>query len=482
MEIAKQARKFGRETFATRGTGPWNNAAFSLLLALAAGAPLLYGLPPDMPRHAFGAGAMPHGGNALLAFFAFLLAALTSLSGLPLSVRRLTVPLGSMVGIVLLALFQLTPLPESVLRVIAPVNLIIYHETAEILGFFRQSPTPAPRISIAPSETLQVLLLLLAFTALFLSSAHLLSTRNRRRLFVGILLSSSLIHVVLATFQKPSNKRLQGALRNADHFAGYLEIVLAVAFGLLWAEVLRSSERARHVPDRADRFERRFLPMAWRILLWGVVAVGLVLTRSRGAILAAGFTTATLLTLGLLHTRVKRRRGTAATASVALLLGILFVGAATGASPFSRFLQLDPRDLSSNTRVTLWKTSLLAWEQFPFLGSGLGTFREAFRRVQPRELSGLVEHAHSDFLQLLVTGGVIGAALAVVLFTSLFVLLLQAWSSQRHREESALVLAGFGALLSLTLHGLLEFNLSIPVIPATLACVLGCSWAAGRRR
>ena len=221
--------------------------------------------------------------------------------------------------------------------------------------------------------------------------------------------------------------------------------------------------------------------MAWRVLLWSVLAIGLVLSRSRGAILAAGFAAVALLVLGLLHRRA-RRRGLAATAAVALVLGILFVAATTGATPFRRFLEADPRDLGANTRVLLWKTSLLAWEQFPLLGSGLGTFREAFRRVQPREMGGLVEHAHSDSLQMLVTGGAVGAALAVLLFASLFVLLLRAWGSQRHREESAIVLAGFGALLSLTLHGLLEFNLSIPVIPATLSCVLGCSWVAGQRR
>ena len=153
VEIAHKARKSARETFAPRGTGTVGTiAAFILLLAFAAAAPLLYGLPPEYPRQAFGAGAMPHEGNGLLAFCGFLIAALTSLSGLPLSVRRLIVPLGSMVGLVLLALLQLTPLPGRVLSVIASTNLVIYHETAEILGMFRETPAPAPRVSVAPPK------------------------------------------------------------------------------------------------------------------------------------------------------------------------------------------------------------------------------------------------------------------------------------------------------------------------------------------
>jgi hypothetical protein len=56
--------------------------------------------------------------------------------------------------------------------------------------------------------------------------------------------------------------------------------------------------------------------------------------------------------------------------------------------------------------------------------------------------------------------------------------LLTGWLQQRHREENAFVLAAFGALLALTIHGVFEFNMSIPAIPATLAVMLGAGWAA----
>ncbi|MGH9369393.1 MAG: O-antigen ligase family protein, partial [Thermoanaerobaculia bacterium] len=233
--------------------------------------------------------------------------------------------------------------------------------------------------------------------------------------------------------------------------------------------------------EKAVRFERRFPALAGRILLWGLVAAGIALTQSRGGTLSAGLTTLALFALAIVHSRSKGRRR-AGTVAAALLLGALFAGVAAGAGRFSRFLELDPRDAGSNTRTALWKASVEAWKEFPIVGSGLGTFREAFVRVQPRRLRGLVEHAHNDFLQLAVTGGAVGAALGATLFVSLLVLLLRAWSRQRHREESAVALAGFGALLSLTLHGLVDFSLSIPIIPATLACVLGASWAAGARR
>ena len=144
-------------------------------------------------------------------------------------------------------------------------------------------------------------------------------------------------------------------------------------------------------------------------------------------------------------------------------------------------MESDPRDLSGNTRVAIWKTSLAAWREFPVVGSGLGTFREAFRRVQPRELKGLVEQAHNDFLQLAVTGGAVGAALGVLLFGSLFVLLFRAWLGSDIARRAPSPSRDSARCSRLTLHGLVEFNLSIPIIPATLACALGAAWAAARR-
>jgi O-antigen ligase len=323
---------------------------------------------------------------------------------------------------------------------------------------------------------LGVVLMVLAYAALFLASADVLRNRPRRRLFAATLLASALAQIFFALVREPA-ARLRGPFENPNHFGGYLEIVLALAFGALWAEVLTGKDRAPSV-GQEERLEKRFLRLAGWVLVWALVAIGIALTRSRGGILAAGVTTLVLLAMAMLHRRTGLRRRAARSLALAVAAGVLFVALTAGARPFQRFLRSDPRALQGELRVTLWKTSVEAWRQFPLLGSGLGTFPDAFRRVQPRDLNFLVEQAHSDFLQLLVTGGSLGAALGVLLFASLFLLLGRAWYRQRHREESATVLTGFGALLSLTLHGFVDFNMSIPIIPATLACVLGAAFAA----
>jgi len=472
-------RTLAREAFLPDTSNKLDCIAFIILFVFVVTAPVLYGVTPAADRHAMGGGTVGPAGNMFLELFAFLLAAVTFWSR-P-RVRPPAIPLCAVLALALLGLFQLLPLPEELLEKAAPVNLKIYHESAEILSLFGKKASPAPRISIAPTETFGSVLIILAYVAFFLSAASLLRNRLRRRLLVTALMGTAAIQILVGVAFQSREDRLHGVFVNADHFAAYLEIALALAFGALWSEVLTSSDRAQGAVDRGERFERRFVPFVARTLLWGVIAAGVGLTRSRGGILSAAMTTLVLLAMAVSHRRVRFPWRAAAGMSAAVLAGALFVAATAGANPFLRFLERDPRDLGGDLRVTLWKTSLQAWREFPLLGSGLGTFREAFRRVQPRDLSGLIEQAHSDSLQLLVTGGVIGAALGVLAVGSLFVVLARAWRRQKHREESAFVLAGFGALLSLTLHGLVDFNLSIPPIPATLACALGGAWAAARR-
>ncbi|MCA1581717.1 MAG: O-antigen ligase family protein [Acidobacteria bacterium] len=478
----RRLRFFLREGFAPDDADRLDTLAFALLIAFAAGAPFLYGIHTATRGTgiAIGGGAVMPAGNFLLEASAFLMTAVVLLSKLRVrSLRPLAIPMSGLIALAVLGLFQVLPLGYGTLDRIAPVNAQIYHETARILTLFGSSPPPAPRISIAPSETLETILLTLAYACLFFSSASLLRTRLRRRLFLGTLLVAGVGEVALAVVREPTGARLHGVFANTNHFGGYLEIVLAIAFGALWAEVLTGRRRGDS-PDRADRFEKRFLPLAAFIVLWSVIAVGIALTESRGAMLAAAAATLTLVFLAPLHQRVQRRRRIMASAALAITAGLLFTAATIGRRPFLRFLESDPREIGSDARVALWRTSVSAWREFPVFGSGLGTFREAFRRVQTREFNARVEQAHSDFLQLLVTGGAVGAFLGFLVFASVGWLLLRAWRNQKHREESAVVLAGVGALLSLTLHGLVEFNMSIPPIPATLACVVGAAWAAGR--
>ncbi len=354
------------------------------------------------------------------------------------------------------------------------MNLQIYHETARILGGFRQTG-PAPRISIAPWETASAVLDLAAGIAVFLASVSLLRSRSRRRFFAGaVIVSATLTTLVLVLPALNRSGTADTAPRAADAPAAFLGIGLCVAFASLWAEILTNADRGADSPDAAERFERRVSPIAIRAALFLVAAAGLLLCGVTSATLAASLAILVLLAFSF------RRRGSAfARRAVVVAALAITAGSALVARP-------NPDGDSVETKLpampTTWTVAIDSFRQFPYVGSGLGTFPDAFRREQPRELPGLVARADSAFLELLVTGGIAGAALATIVILSFLVLLGRAWRSQRHREESATALAGFGALLFWALASLGgPATSSLTALPA-LAAVCGMSWAASQAR
>jgi O-antigen ligase/polysaccharide polymerase Wzy-like membrane protein len=449
------------------GRGRIEGFAFLLLVTWLALAPFPYG-------------AILPGASLILEICAFAIAVLALLTR-PATHRfgAGAIPVVAIAAVAAIGLLQLIPMSIDGLRRISPASAQAYADANAILRMFGRNPA-TPRISIAPSDTISTVLQALAYCAILTASMILVSTRFRRRILTGALLTSMVVHLVIAAVTNPSD-RLHGTFINPDHMAGYLEIGLAFAFGVIWAEVLTNPERVKRIHDRAERFERRFIPLVWRILVWAVIAAGIVLTRSRGGLLAAAVSTAILLLMALTRLQtgsMERRQRIRVLGAVAFSLGLLLVIFTTGQAAILRFLASDPRDIGTDTRVEIWRGSVRAFHLFPNSGSGLGTFREAFRRVQTPGIVGLVEQAHNDFLQLLVTAGWAGAALGAIAFGSMLILLLGGGMRQQHREESAFILAGFGALLCLTLHGIVEFNMSIPAIPATLAAMVGSAWSA----
>lgn len=467
-------RSLAQSALAPEGSDALDRAAFLMLLVFLIAQPFLYGasLPASLD-----AGAPAPLGNPLLNVFAFLTAAAALLSrSALLQPRPLRLPLGAAVGLALLGVVQLLPLPEGVMQQIASVNLQIYHETAQILRLFGSVRTPRPSISIAPWETISAVLAWFSCLSLFFAAVTLLRSRARRRVFGWVVLISAGLQLARLAALRSGAAGLGATIPMglAPSVAGCTGIALCVVFGMTWAEVLTSQERGMDSPDAADRFELRFAPIAGRVTLWLALAVGLAAIRETSAVVSAGIAMLALLVLAFKRRRQEVSRRLAG-AGLALLLAGLLLAPGAGAAPSGAAVNAAPS-------ATVWGTAVAAWREFPVFGSGLGTFREAFRRVQPRDLPGLMDQAPSGALSLLITGGAIGLALGATAVLSLLVLLFRAWRSQKHREESAIALGAFGALLFWAMAGLLDPATTPLATSALLAPVLGSGWAAAQAR
>lgn len=142
------------------------------------------------------------------------------------------------------------------------------------------------------------------------------------------------------------------------------------------------------------------------------------------------------------------------------LLTVLF----SRAQAFERLLAADR---ASDIRLSVWgPIARLAWQYFPF-GSGVGTFATVYQIDEPTALLSALylNHAHNDWLEILMTAGLPGALLAATALFWWASRCLSAWlpGGKRGREVDFARLGSF-ILLMLGLASISDYPARIPSI------------------
>ncbi len=177
----------------------------------------------------------------------------------------------------------------------------------------------------------------------------------------------------------------------------------------------------------AGKSPLRALPALLAVVL---LALGLVLSRSKGAVVSAALVVGASLLLAPGLRRYRRRLLIAAACGLAALTSVGLLA-----------LWLGPEragvGLSLTVRLEYWEAALAMWREAPLRGLGINQFREyysAYKALQAEEAL----HAHNAPLQLLAETGLIGLGL----FAGTIALFVRrglgvAWSEQRAHEEGA---------------------------------------------
>ncbi len=438
----------------------------SLLLALLLALILLWAPLP------FG-GVTPWAA-ALLAALCFGALALAALAADPLqTLRPAALPAAALAGMALLGLLQAAPLPAGLVAVLSPGHAALERQAAA-LG----SPAPE-RLTLAVSSTRRAALGWAAAAAAFLAGAVVGRRRELRRCLAGALLAGALFQVLFGArdwlsratslwgVELPSAVRLRGTFVNPNHLALYLEMALPAAFAWGWW----AARRAREEP----RAERRVALAAPPVLLWLTLFAGLSFTGSRAGLLAA---VAAVSVQGLLVARERQRWWLAPLGAAVALAGVAAVAAIGWQEGMGRLLATSAADVSWGARLREYGAALDLWRRFPATGTGLGTFRDAFPLVQPAGLQGTWWHPHSDPLEVLVTAGIVGAALLALGLWGVTARMAAVLRDGGRSEDRAAALAALGVLVSLAVHEGLDFGLSMPGNAVTLAVLLGAAGAA----
>ncbi len=394
---------------------------------------------------------------------------------------RLPLPIWPIL-VVFVVVIQLVPLPTWLAGKLSP------HLAS---GSAVAPPVAWATLTIYPHETLLSLIRLLAYVGAFVLAAYATDFRKGRSWIVRVLILLGTFEAgygivqyltgwqKIFTFTKKYDlEEATGTYINRNHYAGLLELVLPFVIAAAFYSFQVWSSRRHTLDQRHDSEERSsaaYQTVFYSFLLI-VMTVAVIFSRSRMGILAALFSV--VLVTGLAQIKVRRK---------AWLLGlVIFFACAVayglwiGLGPvLARFESVsDPSYLRLEGRVSIWKDTLQVIRDYPLFGTGLGTFRLAYRHYQTGLVSMSVEHAHNDYLQSAAELGIPGA---VLLFLPIFYLLAKMVSSfldDPRNYRRSVTLGCIGATVALLLHSFTDFNLQLPANAMIFAVVLGLGYRA----
>jgi O-antigen ligase len=314
---------------------------------------------------------------------------------------------------------------------------------------------------------LQLLALTLGAALLF----RYASTERRLNIvihvIIGVAVASAIFGMMRQTTQHSAGFGLPliqpgqgyGQFVNQNHFAFLMEMGFGLTLGMILGGGIRR--------------ERALIYFASLLPIW----TALVLSNSRGGLLAmlAQVIAAVLLFPvvvppvnsnhgGLKALRVVRTLPVRVVLLVLLLMalvgGTLWIG---GDRLISRF-EPGPgeRDPAAVSRKEIWQATWAMWKAHPIAGVGMGGYWVAIPGYHNASGTLVPQEAHNDYLELLASGGIIGAAIGIWFC---FVLLKRTRTSFQSPSRFRRA-ASFGAALGIVgvgVHSLFDFGLHIIV-------------------
>ena len=388
--------------------------------------------------------------------------------------------------LIFINLFQMLPLPEALLKAISPASLATYRD-------FGNTPDGAFHpISLNPDATRQELFRLLCYAAIFFVIVSHYRTKDQVNSLVKTILFMGCFLVVFAIVQKmawngrifwiyPVDESLRNGLRiwgpyiSYDNFAGYMEMAIPLGMGLL----LYRAPRVTALPEaplslKIARFmaSENLTPYALLFLLVLMMAAALLASFSRGGILAFVFSSLFFAAITCRRRSLKQK-----TWLLALLAAVIFAAVvlASWDRLEKRFADLEQDHVS---RLGVWTDSIGIVRDYPVLGTGLGTFKNAYMRYQTTMPRLLFDHAHNDYVEMLTDTGVVGfllgAGMALVFFRNTF----RRWRQKRSMFGKCIGAGGLASFVAIALHSFTDFNLHIPANALLFAVISAITYAA----
>lgn len=390
-------------------------------------------------------------------------------------------------GLMLIAVIQIIPLPEKVLSVISPSTIRVYKTFADdAFGTLRT-------LSLYQGATINEIFKVLAYSAIFLVIINHYRTKQQINSLFRLIIYMGCFLVIFAIIQKmtwngrlfwfyPLSSNLNsdmthiwGPYINHNHFAGYMELAIPLAMGLL----LYNAAKVKSLP--AISFSKRIadisnsnslLPMTLLSIAALIMCGGIFICLSRGGII--GFTVSMLFFTGITRTRrsLRKKAGLFALLGILIFFGVVM---ASWSRIEGRFEEIGEE--GKIARIYVWRDTANMIKDFPAFGTGMGTFRSIYPQYQTKYSQLLFEHAENDYIEILTDTGFTGFVIVITMIFVFFYNVIKAWRQRHNIYVKCMVAGGLSSCAAIATHSFTDFNMRIPANALLLTVIAALTYA-----
>ncbi len=401
-------------------------------------------------------------------------------------------------GLVVWSVVQLVPLPLGVVRVISPGAAAAHETFRPAVGeTLPGEGAAAPRsgslpLSVDPDATRTFAVRVTALLLVYAAARNWLASPAAFRRLAWAATANGLALAVLALTQFFSSPRdtafwsipvrgeVFGPFVNRNHFTDFIAGCLGLGVGLTLT--LRTVPTGGYRPREGDDpplLDRllapfKYLDQPWPLAAAGAVAVmaaGVLFSLSRGGVLAVAGVGCALI--------ARRRRGDtpagiggwAVAAAAVLAVGLTgWFGWEPVRARFATLLAAKEAD----DRTGLWRDAARAADGFWAVGSGHGSYIRVETLGRRDGASNVAtDHAHNEYLEAVVEGGVVRLALTLLLVVGVLVMVGRGFLRQRGRPGSTLRLGAWFGLAAVAAHAVTDFGIHLPAVAVFAAILAG---------
>lgn len=401
------------------------------------------------------------------------------------------IPISLFFIFLVLSVLQVSSLPDSLVHLLSP-------EAYQVQ--LRAGLQSAMHLTLDVYQSRLMLALSTSYFMVFLICIFTVRDNDRLNILVTTLVWSGLLQAMVGIilfsvgaqykifFVDISHENVTGTFVNRNHFAGYMEMTLALGIGLMIAKL--GNHKERHPGWKLKVVAAlNFLissKMRFRLMLI-VMVIALVLSRSRMGNTA--FFCAMLL-IGILTVLLSRKNAPATAALILslVIVDIFVIGTWVGLEKVvSRINQTEiaittdqvvRREESVEERMLPAKYAVNLIRDFPLFGAGAGGFYTNFLRYRGSDIVSYFDHAHNDYAEITSDMGFAGAGALLLLTLTSLVVAIKAIYKRRSSLARGVAFGSAMGVVAIGIHSWVDFNLQIPANALTLVVVITLSWLA----